>query len=139
MFRPNPVSGWRPLKTILIADDDPANLELACEILANHGFAVVPARDGLEVLEMIQSVQPDVLLLDIQMPRLGGLEVLTRLRENQSFSRLPIIAASASAMSGDKEVALSRGFNAYIEKPFESHALLELVNRVLPQIEEETA
>ena len=88
---------------------------------------------------MIQSVQPDVLLLDIQMPRLGGLEVLTRLRENQSFSRLPIIAASASAMSGDKEVALSRGFNAYIEKPFESHALLELVNRVLPQIEEETA
>lgn len=88
---------------------------------------------------MIQSVQPDILLLDIQMPRMGGFEVVTCLRENQTFSRLPIIAASASAMSGDKELALSLGFNAFLEKPFESHALVALVNRLLPQIEEETA
>lgn len=133
MFRPNPVPGWCPLKRILIADDDAANLELACEILANHGFDVVPARDGREVLDMIQSVRPDILLLDIQMPRMGGFEVVSCLREDQRFSRLPVIAASASAMSGDKDVALSRGFNAYIEKPFERHALVELMNRILPQ------
>lgn len=139
LFRPNPVPGWCPLKRILIADDDAANLELACEILANHGFAVAPARDGREVLDMIHSVQPDILLLDIQMPRMGGFEVVTCLRQNRSFSSLPIIAASASAMSGDKEVALSCGFNAFIEKPFESQALVELVNRFLSQIEEETA
>lgn len=82
---------------------------------------------------MIQSVRPDILLLDIQMPRMGGFEVVSCLREDQRFSRLPVIAASASAMSGDKDVALSRGFNAYIEKPFERHALVELMNRILPQ------
>ena len=114
-------------------------MELACEILSNHGFDVVPARDGREVLDLIQSVEPDILLLDIQMPRMGGFEVVTCLRQNRNLSSLPIIAASASATSNDKEVALSCGFNAFIEKPFESQALVELVNRVLPQIEEETA
>ena len=114
-------------------------MELACEILANHGFVVTSARDGREVLDLIHSVQPDILLLDIQMPRMGGFEVVTCLRQNRSFSSLPIIAASASAMSGDKDVALSCGFNAFIEKPFESRALIELVNRVLREVKAETA
>ncbi len=119
------------MKTILVADDDCVNLELMCAILEGGGFAVVPANDGREVLDIIESVQPDLLLLDIQMPVVNGFGVVARLRKDRSYADLPIIATSASAMSGDKALALSRGFDAYVEKPYEIAALLELLNRYL--------
>jgi CheY-like chemotaxis protein len=119
------------MKTILVADDDCVNLELTCAILEGGGFAVVPANDGREVLDTIESVRPDLLLLDIQMPRVDGFGVVTRLRKDQRYANLPIIATSASAMSGDKALALSRGFDAYVEKPFEIAGLLEVLNRYL--------
>lgn len=105
------------------------NLELACAILEQGGFGVTSASNGREVLDTIGSVQPDLLLLDVQMPVVDGFEVAARLREDQSYANLPIIAASASATSGDRALALSRGFDAYVEKPYEASTLLEVLSR----------
>jgi CheY-like chemotaxis protein len=114
-----------------VADDDSVNLELTCAIVEAGGFDVVRAKDGREVLETIESVRPDLLLLDIQMPRVDGFGVVARLRENPRYATLPIIATSASAMSGDKALALARGFDAYVEKPYEIAALLKILNQYL--------
>lgn len=114
-----------------MADDNPVNLELTCEILKRGGFAVATANDGREVVDTIESVQPDLLLLDIRMPRLDGFQTVACLRKDPRYKNLPIIAASASAMNGDREFAFSRGFDAYVEKPYEISTLLELLNRFL--------
>ena len=114
---------------ILVTDDEEDILEIVADRLEFYGFEVQTARDGVECLEAIDRQVPDLLLLDIRMPRLDGLEVLARLQ--QTRPELPVVVISASTERQVAEDTLSRGAVDYLLKPFEPAELQEKVLRAL--------
>src|SRR5690242_2632716 len=107
------------MKTILIAEDNPANLELLAEILQGWGYSVQQASTGTEVLWLVEVSTPDLILLDIQMPEMDGLAVVSHLRVDERIRHVPILALTAYAMRGDRERALRSGFDGYVTKPID--------------------
>ena len=118
-------------RKILIAEDDAASRELLAEILANLGYQVVEACDGREALQKIEETNPELILLDIQMPVLDGIAVLWRLRGNPRFRDRPVIAVTAYAMQGDRDQTLRAGFNGYLSKPVDVATLRMEIERHL--------
>jgi len=116
---------------ILIADDRPSSRELLRTVLERAGYSVIEAADGEEALERAQAAHPDLILLDLQMPKLDGYGVLERLRKDERFRALPVLALTASAMSGDREKILAAGFTDYLSKPAGPDLLREAVARLL--------
>ncbi len=119
------------MRKILIADDRAPSRELIREILEISGYEVVEACDGGEALEKARELTPDLILLDIEMPTLGGFDVIRQLRTDPRFAVTPIVALTASAMQGDREKALQAGFTGYISKPVRLAALRAEVARLL--------
>jgi CheY-like chemotaxis protein len=115
------------MKTILVADDKESSRELIRVVLERSGYHVQEAADGHEALEQARSTVPDLILLDLQMPRLDGFAVLKELRQDAHFRELPVVALTAYAMHGDREKALEAGFTSYMTKPVN---LLELRRHV---------
>ncbi len=101
------------------------------ELLEARGYAVVEACDGHQALQMIEQCQPDILLLDIGMPKLDGFAVLRKVRENPRLARLPVLAVTAYAMQEDREKVLDTGFDGYLSKPVNSQLLAEEFDRLL--------
>jgi two-component system cell cycle response regulator DivK len=118
------------MKTVLVADDNASSRELLREIL-NGDFVLLEAGDGPEALVQAAAGNPDLLLLDIQMPGLDGFAVLRRLRAQPRFAALPAVALTAFAMEGDEEKARAAGFDAYITKPINAAALRRELAQVL--------
>lgn len=102
---------------ILIVEDNQDNLELAVKVLRNKGFETVEAVDGEEAIEKALSEKPDLILLDISLPKLTGYEVAKRLKSMEEFKEIPIVAFTAHAMRGDREKVIIAGFEGYISKP----------------------
>ena len=127
------------MKKILIADDKATSRELLRTVLERQGYAVTEAADGEEALQKALAETPDLILLDLQMPRRTGYEVLGELRKDSRHAQLPIIALTASAMQGDREKALAAGFTAYLAKPVALVHLREEVQRLLLLKDFETA
>jgi two-component system cell cycle response regulator DivK len=121
---------------VLVAEDNPVNRELLRELLENRGYDVVEACDGQEALKMIEETQPDILLLDIGMPMLDGYAVARKIRENPELTPLPILAITAYAMQGDREKILHSGFDGYLSKPINAHALADELERLLRKRED---
>jgi CheY-like chemotaxis protein len=105
----------RPL--VLLADDYADACEMYAEFLRTRGFGVVTAADGLEAIEAARTHQPDVILLDLRMPRMSGGEALAALKADPAFAGVPIVALTAHAMREERESALAAGFDAFIAKP----------------------
>ena len=105
------------MKRILVAEDRPASLELIRTVLDSAGYEVIEAADGQEAVAKACSTPIDLVLLDLQMPKMDGFMVLAELRKDPRFISVPIVALTASAMQGDRERALSAGFSAYVAKP----------------------
>ncbi len=103
--------------TILVADDNLPSRELMREVLEASGHRVVEATNGREALDLIRRDPPDIVFLDLQMPVLDGICVVRQLRSDERFRRLPAVAVTASAMLGDRELAIAAGFDSYISKP----------------------
>jgi CheY-like chemotaxis protein len=118
---------------ILIADDRASSRELLRTVLERVGYAVIEAEDGEAAVERAQSGNPDLILLDLQMPKLDGYGVLARLRADERFRTVPVLALTASAMSGDQEKILAAGFTDYLSKPAGPELLRETVARLLEQ------
>lgn len=116
---------------ILIADDRPSSRELLRIILERAGYDVLEAQDGEVALEQIRTRQPDLVLLDLQMPKLDGLAVLEAVRSEPRFVSLPVVALTASAMRGDRERILEAGFTGYVAKPAGPELLRETVTKLL--------
>ena len=127
------------MKKILIADDKATSRELLRTVLERQGYAVTEAADGEEALQRAMAEPPDLILLDLQMPRRSGYEVLGELRKSPRHAELPIIAITASAMQGDREKALAAGFTGYMAKPVALVHLREEVKRLLLLKDLETA
>lgn len=117
--------------TILIAEDNAVNRELLREMLAANDYHVIEARNGQEVLTRMEETEPDLVLLDINMPVLDGFAVLQRIREHSKFRQLPVVAVTAYAMKEDRERVLNAGFNSYVAKPIESAVLLKEMARLI--------
>jgi CheY-like chemotaxis protein len=118
---------------ILLADDNMPNILTIGEYLENHGHEVVVAHDGLEAIQKAEDINPDIILMDIQMPIMNGLDVMARLRENPRFAATPIIALTALAMPGDRERCLLAGANEYMSKPVSLKMLLKTIGSLLEQ------
>jgi two-component system cell cycle response regulator DivK len=117
--------------TILIADDDAASLELLKDALAVPGYRIVESSDGSDALLKVQSETPDIVLLDIQMPGLGGFEVLRAIRALKPLVPCRVLAVTAFVMEGDRERILASGFDGYIAKPVSISHVREQVRRIL--------
>jgi two-component system sensor histidine kinase/response regulator len=123
-----------PLR-ILLAEDNAINRQLAMTILQRRGHTVIPATTGREAVEKLAQVEVDLVLMDIQMPEMGGLEAtsLVRQHERDHGGHLPIFAMTAHAMKGDRERCLEAGMDGYISKPINRHELVTLVEGASPR------
>jgi CheY-like chemotaxis protein len=105
------------LARILIVEDNTQNLELMRYLLAAHGYEVLAAVDGVAAMSILVRNQPDLILCDIQMPRMNGFELLKWLRAQEQLHAIPVIAVTALAMVGDRAEMLAAGFDGYLSKP----------------------
>jgi adenylate cyclase len=116
---------------ILIVDDEPFNLDLLEQELDEQNYTIERANDGAEALDKVPVFQPDLILLDYMMPKMNGLEVLRRLREDALYKRIPVILLTAKATQEDKVRGLDAGADDYVIKPFDSFELLARVRAMM--------
>lgn len=119
------------MKKVLIADDKATSRELIRTVLEGTGYEVAEANDGIEALRCARESKPDLVILDLHMPGLDGFGVLAELRRDQNFASTPIMALTASAMQGDRERAITAGFDSYVSKPIPLTTLRQEVERLL--------
>ena len=129
-----PIPGQWPSAQIriLLVEDNETNIGTFCDYLAAKGYFVAVARSGAEALERLAEVAPDLILMDVQMPGMDGLEVTRRIRAGQIFTVVPIVALTALAMPGDRERCLTAGMNDYLSKPVSLGHLLDVIETHLP-------
>jgi two-component system cell cycle response regulator DivK len=118
-------------KKILVVDDNQDSRELVVKLLKNKGYEMIEAADGEEALEKAVSERPDLILMDIAIPKVDGYEVTKRLKSLEEFKGTPIVALTAHAMRGDREKALEAGCEGYISKPINIRELPEQVRSFL--------
>jgi len=118
---------------ILIVEDNPLNMRLLEMVLRAKNYTLLKATNGEEALDMAMREQPDLIIMDIQLPKMSGLEVTKKLRETLAFSHTPIIAITAYAMKGDKERVIEAGCDAYLSKPINTRELPEVITEMLLQ------
>ncbi len=115
-------------KTVLIVEDNELNMKLFHDLLEAHGYKTLQTRDGLSALDIAREHMPDLILMDIQLPEVSGLEVTKWLKEDESLCAIPVIAVTAFAMKGDEEKIREGGCEAYISKPISVNSFLETVD-----------
>ena len=116
---------------ILIVEDNPQNMKVMIMALRPHGYTLQQAIDGEEALEVAVRDKPDLIIMDIRLPKIDGLEVTRRLRQMPDFCNTPIIAITAYAMKGDEERFVDAGCNAYLPKPINTRQLPKVVAGML--------
>lgn len=114
-------------KTVLIVEDNELNMKLFNDLLEAHGYQTVQTRSGLEALDLARAHRPDLILMDIQLPEVSGLDVTRWLKEDDELKTIPVVAVTAFAMKGDEERIRQGGCEAYISKPISLTKFLETV------------
>ena len=118
-------------KTILIIDDDPRNRKLAGELLGTMGYKIIEAENGQEGIDLAKSEQPAMILMDIMMPVMDGIEATRRLKADKKTCKIPIIILSSKAMKEDRDTICKSGCDGYLTKPFDIYELLDLINNLI--------
>jgi two-component system cell cycle response regulator DivK len=118
-------------KTVLIVEDNELNMKLFHDLLDAHGYNILQTKDGMEALDIAREHRPDLILMDIQLPEVSGLEVTKWLKEDDSLKGIPVVAVTAFAMKGDEEVIRQGGCEAYISKPISVTSFLDTVRRFI--------
>lgn len=119
------------MKKILIVEDNEINLKLIKTVLKTKGYLLVEARDGEEALKSVTSERPDIILMDIQIPKVDGLEVTRRIRDMKDLRDIPIIGLTAHAMEGDRKKILEAGCDGYIAKPINTRTFIVEIEAIL--------
>ncbi len=117
-------------KKVIIVEDNELNLKLFTDLLKAHDFEVEARRDGRDIIETIRSIMPDLIIMDIQLPNVSGLDLIETISADTAFSEIPILAVTAYAGKGDEERILSAGAKGYLSKPVSVMQFLEAVNSV---------
>jgi len=118
-------------KKILILEDNELNMKLFHDLLEVHGYTTLQTKDGREALQLAREHRPDLILMDIQLPEVSGLEVTKWIKADDDLKSIPVIAVTAFAMKGDEEKIRSGGCEAYIAKPISVNSFLETIQTVL--------
>jgi len=124
-------------RKILVVDDERHIVKLVEVNLKKHGYDVVTAYDGVEALEKVESEKPDMLVLDVMMPRMNGFDVLKRLQANPHTQEIPVIMLTAKAQDADIFKGWQSGVSSYLTKPFNPRELLTFVERIFQSLESE--
>jgi len=122
-------------KKILVVEDNELNMKLFCDLLQAHEYETIETRDGMAALELAREHTPDLILMDIQLPEVSGLEVTKWIKEDDSLQDIPVVAVTAFAMKGDEEKIREGGCEAYIAKPISVGHFLETVKHYLERPE----
>jgi two-component system, cell cycle response regulator DivK len=118
-------------KTVLIVEDNELNMKLFHDLLDAHGYRTLQTRNGIDALKLAREHRPDLILMDIQLPEISGLEVTKWLKDDEQMRDIPVIAVTAFAMKGDEERIREGGCESYISKPISIGTFLETVRRYL--------
>lgn len=119
------------MKKILVVEDNEINMYLCCRIIKSSGYEVIEARTGEEGVALALKERPDLIIMDIQLTGIDGLEATKRIRESEADGEIPIIALTSYAMAGDKEKALKAGCTGYIEKPINPETFISEIKKFL--------
>lgn len=118
-------------KVTLIVEDDPRNLKLFHDILQRFGYETAEATNGKEAVEMVQTLSPALVLMDIQMPVMSGIDAIKILKADPATMNIPVIALTSFAMKDDEAKIRASGFNDYLSKPVDLHVLLQKVKEYI--------
>jgi two-component system cell cycle response regulator DivK len=121
----------RPRGTVLIVEDNALNMKLFNDVLVAHGYETLQSRDGPEALALARRHRPDLILMDIQLPEVSGLQVTKWFKEDGDLQQIPVVAITAFAMKGDEQKILEGGCEGYIAKPISIVSFLRTVERFL--------
>ncbi len=116
------------VKTVLIVEDNELNMKLFNDLLEAHGYRVLQTREGLSALDIAREHKPDLILMDIQLPEVSGIEVTKWLKEDDDLRSIPVVAVTAFAMKGDEQKIRDGGCEAYISKPISVASFLSTIN-----------
>ncbi|TAH38323.1 MAG: response regulator [Alphaproteobacteria bacterium] len=119
----------KPTKKVMIVEDNELNMKLFNDLLEAHGFGVIQTRDGYEAMKMAREHKPDLILMDIQLPEVSGLDVTRWLKQDNDLKHIPVIAVTAFAMKGDEEKIREGGCEAYIAKPISIVNFMETISK----------
>jgi two-component system cell cycle response regulator DivK len=115
------------MANILVVEDNPMNMELTVDLLEADGYEVAKAEDGSQALEIVGNGSFDLILLDMQLPKMDGLEVLSRLKGSEQTKNIPVVALTAHSMRGDEDKFINAGCDGYISKPIDIHEFRKIV------------
>lgn len=118
-------------KTILIVEDNELNMKLFNDLLQAHGYHTLQAKDGRVVVDLTREARPDLILMDIQLPEISGLEIAKMLKADDELRSIPVVAVTAFAMKGDEQKIRNGGCDGYIAKPISVASFLQTVSRFL--------
>ena len=118
-------------KTVLIVEDNELNMKLFRDLLEAHGYQTSGTSNGFEALDLVRKLRPDLILMDIQLPQVSGLEVTKWIKDDPELRSIPVVAVTAFAMKGDEERIREGGCEAYIAKPISVANFLDTVERFL--------
>ena len=118
-------------KTVLVVEDNELNMKLFHDLLEANGYNIVQTRNGLEAIDLAREHRPDLILMDIQLPEVSGLEVTKWIKEDDDLRAIPVIAVTAFAMKGDEERIRQGGCEAYLSKPISVGKFIETVRHFL--------
>lgn len=119
--------------TILYVEDNPDNRMLVRRVLLSEDYSLIEAKDASEALAMLKTSQPDLILMDINMPDMDGYTLTTQIKAMIGFERVPILAITANVMRGDREKTLKAGCDGYIQKPIDVDQLTREIEKFLPR------
>lgn len=119
-------------RLVLVVEDNDLNMKLFHDLLEAHGYAVIGTREGSEALSLARTHRPKLILMDIQLPEVSGVEVIKWLKEDEELKLIPVIAVTAFAMKGDEEKIRRAGCEDYVSKPIAVTKFVETVKRFLP-------
>ena len=114
-------------RQVLVVEDNEKNMKLFRDVLRATGYTTLGATTGEDAVELAQSYEPALVLMDVQLPGIDGLEALRRLRQDELTASIPVLAVTAQAMSGDRERFLEAGFDGYLSKPIDVAELIQVV------------
>lgn len=118
-------------KTVLVVEDNDLNMKLFHDLLEAHGYQILQTKNGRDALRLAREHRPDLILMDIQLPEISGLEVTKLIKSDDNLSAIPVVAVTAFAMKGDEEKIREGGCEAYIAKPISVAHFIETVQRFL--------
>ncbi len=122
-------------KTVLVVEDNDLNLRLFCELLTAHGYRADPVSDGREAYARAQSIRPDLIIMDIQLPHVSGIELIEEIKGDPQLGGTPIMAVTAYAARGDEERIRLAGVDAYVPKPVTVTRFLDAVRSLIGEAE----